>query len=514
MHRTITATEMLQNKYQEGLELYNQKKFKEALIAFNSHLEIKENDIDALYKKGLTHFALKEELEASNDFKKIVSLEPSKFRAHYLCGVGLYSLKKYEDSLIALNECLKLKEEELNISDKSLKLNVNYYHAYYYRAYAIFYLNRKEEAQVAFKKLIEVAPDNYDAWRLYANGLFSLKQYHGCLEACEKSLSLCEGHLPTIALKNKVMEILKSGEKQEADREPAKILTLERSGPIEPASDAELFKNSGDDKLESGDSTGAIVDFTESLRLKPDNESAFENRGVRLESNNPDAHYCRAQILNMITDQQKTEADSEDIPNKENKEKEEKHLQQFSSPKNIHSLISNTEDKKIEQEKIKDVLEELRTLFLEERNEGEKNERYAIYNQCLKHTCPKAQLVYKHKQKKHVLYIDNKPIETEDAAQEITKIIDSLEKPIQPKYTKLEEEFLAQLRRRTFRRLPEKVESLVKTEIAQLQQAFVYPQLDNREPTAQSFKFFAPASTVSETPIANIPSAEDYLLNP
>ncbi len=204
MQRSITATE-LQNKYQEGLELYKQKKFNEALAIFDDFLQIKENDI----------------------------------------------------------------------VDKSLKLNAcNYYHAYYYRAYAILCLNRKEEAQVAFKKLVEVAPDNYDAWRLYANGLFSLNQYHECLEACEKSLSLKE-YPPAIQLKNIVMKILKKEQKQEADREPAQILTLESSAPIETPSDAELFKNSGYDKLDSGDNAGAIVDFTEALRLKPNNEEIF-----------------------------------------------------------------------------------------------------------------------------------------------------------------------------------------------------------------------------------------------
>ncbi len=48
------------------------------------------------------------------------------------------------------------------------------------------------------------------------------------------------------------------------------------------------------------------------------------------------------------------------------------------------SVKLNIADKKDEQEKIRYVLEELRTFFREERNEGGKTENYAIYNEYLK----------------------------------------------------------------------------------------------------------------------------------
>ncbi len=70
----------------------------------------------------------------------------------------------------------------------------------------------------------------------------------------------------------------------------------------------------------------------------------------------------------------------------------------------------NLTDKKEEQEKTRYVLETLRTFFIEERDEGEKTENYAIYNEYLKKANNGAQLAYKAKQNKHVLCVNGTPL--------------------------------------------------------------------------------------------------------
>jgi len=96
-------------------------------------------------------------------------------------------------------------------------------------------------------------------------------------------------------------------------------------------------------------------------------------------------------------------------------------------PQRRGSNILNLADKKEEQEKTRYVLEQLRTFFLEDREEGERSENYDTYNEHLKKAAKEnAYLVYKPKQKKHILYVNDEPLEADAAAKELSKILKSL----------------------------------------------------------------------------------------
>lgn len=94
--------------------------------------------------------------------------------------------------------------------------------------------------------------------------------------------------------------------------------------------------------------------------------------------------------------------------------------------KRRESVKFNFAGKKDEQEKMRYVLEELRTFFIEEREEGERTENYAIYNGYLKKASDGVQLVYKVKQNKHILYVNDEPVDASTAAKELSKMLKSL----------------------------------------------------------------------------------------
>ncbi|HQW58495.1 MAG TPA: hypothetical protein PK583_06035, partial [Gammaproteobacteria bacterium] len=95
-------------------------------------------------------------------------------------------------------------------------------------------------------------------------------------------------------------------------------------------------------------------------------------------------------------------------------------------PKRRESETLNFEDKKEEQEKIRYVLEELRTFFREDRDEGEKTKNYAVYNEYLKKVHHDAQLAHSAKQNRHILYVDDSPLDAGSAINELSKILKSL----------------------------------------------------------------------------------------
>ncbi len=87
----------------------------------------------------------------------------------------------------------------------------------------------------------------------------------------------------------------------------------------------------------------------------------------------------------------------------------------------------STDYERNEPEETINVLVNLRTFFRAENDDSDKSEDYDLYNTHLKIANSNAELVYKKKQKKHVLYINDELIDdSEAAAQEISKIINSL----------------------------------------------------------------------------------------
>ncbi len=88
-------------------------------------------------------------------------------------------------------------------------------------------------------------------------------------------------------------------------------------------------------------------------------------------------------------------------------------------------------DNQIALKKTLDVLIELRNFFRSQSDYGEIIADFESYNECLKKAHPNAELCYKKRDKKHVLYVNNKLIDdSEIAADEISNMIDSLSQPI------------------------------------------------------------------------------------
>jgi ankyrin repeat protein len=92
-------------------------------------------------------------------------------------------------------------------------------------------------------------------------------------------------------------------------------------------------------------------------------------------------------------------------------------------PKKRQSVIQSPIE---EKEKTKYFLEKLRTFFREGGDVGKKTEDYAIYNEYLRKAHYNAELIYNTPQNKHLLYVNDKPLDAEAAAEELSKIIKPL----------------------------------------------------------------------------------------
>ena len=112
------------NNFQEIIEkaqkLKNEEKFEEAikllqdLYQKNPNLEvIKKNLIDILFSYGgyLNDEYIFEHEKAIEIFKKIISLEPKNYKAHYNLGIAYFNLGQIESALESYNAAINIKPD-------------------------------------------------------------------------------------------------------------------------------------------------------------------------------------------------------------------------------------------------------------------------------------------------------------------------------------------------------------------------------------------------------------------
>ncbi len=88
--------------------------------------------------------------------------------------------------------------------------------------------------------------------------------------------------------------------------------------------------------------------------------------------------------------------------------------------------------KKDERGNTLDALKELKRFFLEQRDAGEKSQNFAAYEQCLTVAHKNAELIYRQKDKEHVLRVDDKDVDPKAAVEVIQQMINTFVTPVPP----------------------------------------------------------------------------------
>lgn len=198
-HKKQDPAQEFHAHYLYGLGLYHLAQYGIALIEMKKSLELQPDYQPALHQKGWLYIALKKHDAACGAFEEAIRLKPDA-KAHLAYGNALYAIKRYHQAI-----------EQL---DKAINLDPSNNYAYYYKAYSLYFLDKKEEAELLFKKCADVAPDDFYAWYQYAEGLMQLEKYEACISVCDETLKRCPGYLSAINLKNRAEEKIKAIENQ------------------------------------------------------------------------------------------------------------------------------------------------------------------------------------------------------------------------------------------------------------------------------------------------------------
>jgi tetratricopeptide (TPR) repeat protein len=129
-----------------GNYYYNQRRYKEALTAYNWSLELRPNDPVTLNNRGNTYHELEKYDEALADYNRSLELRPDDPSTLYNRGNTYNKLEKYDEALADFNRSLELRPD-----DPSTLNN---------RGITYTKLKKYDEALADFNRSLELRPDH------------------------------------------------------------------------------------------------------------------------------------------------------------------------------------------------------------------------------------------------------------------------------------------------------------------------------------------------------------------
>ena len=145
----VTAADLADQYYREGVNLSNLGQYSEAVAAYDKAVFIRPNNADAWNNRGVALDKLGQYSEAVSSYDKAVTLQPGYADTWYNRGVALRKLGRYADAVTSY--------------DKALASSPGYIEAWLNRGVALDYLGRYEDAIASYDKVLALQPDHVTA---------------------------------------------------------------------------------------------------------------------------------------------------------------------------------------------------------------------------------------------------------------------------------------------------------------------------------------------------------------
>ena len=194
----------------KGDVLSDLKRYGEALTAFERAIQLDPNSATAYKNKGITLKNLKHYEEALANYERAIQLDPTLASAYGNKVVALMHLKRYEEAMAACEQAfqlglnsavalankgsilfaLKRHEGALATLEQAIQLDPGNAEIYNHKGIMLHELKRYEEALTAFERAIQLGPNLAITYSNKGNTLVMLKRYEEALAALERALLL------------------------------------------------------------------------------------------------------------------------------------------------------------------------------------------------------------------------------------------------------------------------------------------------------------------------------------
>jgi tetratricopeptide (TPR) repeat protein len=95
--------------YIKGMDLFDHKKYNDAIAEFSSAIKANSNFKEALFKRGVCFEFLEDYEKAVKDFTVIITIDPANAQAHYNRGLAYKELNEYTKAITDFSTTIKFK---------------------------------------------------------------------------------------------------------------------------------------------------------------------------------------------------------------------------------------------------------------------------------------------------------------------------------------------------------------------------------------------------------------------
>ena len=180
--------------FDEGMGLYNQQKYVEAIEAFDKAVGEDRNLIGAWINMATAFHNLQRYDDALEAIDTALELDPNNSAALTNKVAVFMGLKRYQEAVQISNRAIA--------SDPNEPLN------YFNKGTSLLMLERYEEAVIEYDKALEIDPTDPDAWYNLASALFNIGRYQEALESINEAIRLDPQDLDAQDIKNAILDKL------------------------------------------------------------------------------------------------------------------------------------------------------------------------------------------------------------------------------------------------------------------------------------------------------------------
>ena len=253
-------------------------KHQDAIADYDIAIRLKSDYAEAYSNRGTAKCLLGRYQDAIADYDEAIRLKPDDAQTYNKRGLARYLLKKYEDAIADYDTASQLKPD--------------YAEAYYYRGHVNNALEKYESALADYSKAIELRLDDAAAYSNRGFIYFKLGKCRKAITDYNEAIRLKADETGDPGIQeNSISFFLEDTKFDEAEvyinRGIAKSLLGEHEGALADYDEAirlkpnyaETYHNQGQTNTLLGEHERALADYDEAIRLKPDYVEAYINRG-------------------------------------------------------------------------------------------------------------------------------------------------------------------------------------------------------------------------------------------
>jgi len=167
---------------EQGYGLHRLGNYEEAIVCFETALEIYPSLADAWQGKGICLGELGESEAALYCFEQVIVHQPNNYRGWHNRGKALMRVARYDDAITCFKRVLQLKPEN--------------YKAWYNRGMCLDKLHHLEQALNSFDQALMIKPDCHYAWSGRGNALIKLHRSDEAIYSFDRSIDLRTHNFP------------------------------------------------------------------------------------------------------------------------------------------------------------------------------------------------------------------------------------------------------------------------------------------------------------------------------